>query len=68
MVIVGVIASVFLAAGLLPPYYEIWKRRGRVVGINWVGLSRLFDRIEDLTMRRFSSLLIGWELSFLSWL
>src|ERR1700722_15706143 len=36
MTIVGVIASLLLAAGLLPPYYEIWKRRGRVVGINWV--------------------------------
>ncbi|KAI9719557.1 MAG: hypothetical protein M1812_003327 [Candelaria pacifica] len=30
---VGVIAAVVLAAGLIPPYFEIWKRRGRVVGI-----------------------------------
>lgn len=36
MLVVGIIASVLLAAGLLPPYGEIWKRRGRVVGINWV--------------------------------
>jgi hypothetical protein len=34
MIIVGVIASILIAAGLLPPYYEMWKRRGRVVGIN----------------------------------
>ncbi|KUI62611.1 hypothetical protein VP1G_09742 [Cytospora mali] len=33
--VVGIVASVFLAAGLLPPYGEIWKRRGRVIGINW---------------------------------
>lgn len=36
MLIVGIIASVFLALGLVPAYVEIWKRRGRVVGINWV--------------------------------
>ncbi|KAK4102137.1 hypothetical protein N658DRAFT_566259 [Parathielavia hyrcaniae] len=35
----GVIAAVFLAAGLLPPYGELWKRRGRVIGINWVFLA-----------------------------
>jgi hypothetical protein len=33
MLIVGVIASILLAAGLVPPYFEIWKRHGRVVGI-----------------------------------
>lgn len=37
--VVGVIAAVFLAAGLLPPYGELWKRHGRVVGINWVFLA-----------------------------
>jgi hypothetical protein len=36
MVILGVIAGVLLTAGLIPPYVEIWKRRGRVIGINWV--------------------------------
>ncbi|KAL1896386.1 hypothetical protein Sste5346_004771 [Sporothrix stenoceras] len=36
---VGIIASIFLAAGLIPPYFEIYKRRGRVVGINFVFLA-----------------------------
>jgi hypothetical protein len=36
MIIIGVIASILLVAGLLPPYVEIYKRRGRVIGINWV--------------------------------
>ncbi|KAL2128887.1 hypothetical protein VTI74DRAFT_8508 [Chaetomium olivicolor] len=39
IMIVGIIAAVLLAAGLLPPYGELWKRRGRVVGINWVFLA-----------------------------
>ncbi|KAK3906600.1 hypothetical protein C8A05DRAFT_11673, partial [Staphylotrichum tortipilum] len=37
--VVGIIAAIFLAAGLLPPYGEIWKRRGRVIGINWIFLA-----------------------------
>ena len=32
--LIGAIAAVLLACGLLPPYYEIWKRRGRVIGIS----------------------------------
>jgi len=39
MILIGSIAAVLLAAGLIPPYWEIWKRRGRVIGINWVFLS-----------------------------
>lgn len=31
---IGILAAILLAAGLLPPYYEIYIRRGRVVGIN----------------------------------
>ncbi|KAG7869556.1 hypothetical protein KL918_001101 [Ogataea parapolymorpha] len=34
----GIIAAVFLALGLLPPYYELLKRNGRVVGINFIFL------------------------------
>ena len=36
VLVVGIVASVLLAVGLLPPYGEIWKRKGRVIGINWV--------------------------------
>lgn len=36
--IIGVVAAVFLAAGLIPPYVEIWKRHGQVVGINFLFL------------------------------
>ncbi|KAN0089397.1 PQ-loop domain containing protein [Hyaloscypha variabilis] len=39
MIILGVIASILLAVGLLPPYIEIYKRRGRVIGINWIFLT-----------------------------
>lgn len=38
MLIIGIVASVLLALGLIPPYFEIWSRRGRVVGINFVFL------------------------------
>ncbi|CAH6718391.1 uncharacterized membrane protein [[Candida] jaroonii] len=38
MLIVGIIASILLAVGLVPPYFELWKRKGRVVGINFVFL------------------------------
>ncbi|KAG5360881.1 putative membrane protein [Yarrowia sp. B02] len=36
---IGIIACVLLAAGLLPPYWELWKRNGQVVGINFVFLT-----------------------------
>ncbi|PMD63345.1 uncharacterized protein K444DRAFT_661358 [Hyaloscypha bicolor E] len=39
MIILGVVASILLAVGLLPPYVEIWRRRGRVIGINWIFLT-----------------------------
>lgn len=46
--VVGIIAAILLAAGLLPPYGELWKRRGRVIGINWVrALKRLLGGICD---------------------
>ncbi|KAE8354818.1 PQ loop repeat protein [Aspergillus coremiiformis] len=37
--VVGVVATILLACGLFAPYMELWKRDGRVVGINWVFLS-----------------------------
>ncbi|KAJ6165728.1 hypothetical protein N7485_008972, partial [Penicillium canescens] len=33
-IVVGVVATLFLSAGLLPPYFELWKRDGRVIGFN----------------------------------
>ncbi|KAK2761134.1 hypothetical protein FQN54_001654 [Arachnomyces sp. PD_36] len=36
--VVGIVASISLLAGLVPPYFELWKRDGRVIGINWVFL------------------------------
>ena len=34
MTFIGVIAAVLLALGLIPPWVEIWKRRGQVIGIS----------------------------------
>lgn len=42
---IGIVASVLLALGLLPPYLEIWKRKGRVIGINFVR-AYLFSMVE----------------------
>ena len=39
IMMVGVVAAILLAAGLLPPYFELWKRAGRVVGINFLFLT-----------------------------
>ncbi|KAK6205659.1 PQ loop repeat-domain-containing protein [Scheffersomyces amazonensis] len=38
MLIMGILASILLALGLIPPYFELAKRQGRVVGINFVFL------------------------------
>lgn len=37
--VVGIIAAILLAASLIPPYFELWKRSGRVVGMNFVFLT-----------------------------
>ncbi|KAL8960551.1 MAG: hypothetical protein Q9193_002763, partial [Seirophora villosa] len=37
--LVGVVSAILLAGGLIPPYFEIAKRSGRVVGINFIFLS-----------------------------
>ncbi|CAJ2499669.1 Uu.00g025220.m01.CDS01 [Anthostomella pinea] len=39
MIVIGIVAAILLAVGLLPPYGEAWKRRGRIIGINWIFLS-----------------------------
>ncbi|OGE57301.1 hypothetical protein PENARI_c002G12299 [Penicillium arizonense] len=36
-IVVGVVATLFLSAGLLPPYFELWKRDGRVIGFTAQG-------------------------------
>lgn len=37
-IIFGAIATVLIAGGLIPPYFEVWKRNGQVVGINFIFL------------------------------
>lgn len=39
MLVVGIVASVLLAVGLIPPYFELAKRKGRVVGFNFFFLA-----------------------------
>ncbi|KAI0102706.1 PQ loop repeat-domain-containing protein [Nemania sp. FL0031] len=39
VIVIGVVAAILLAAGLLPPYGEAWKRRGRIIGINFLFLT-----------------------------
>ena len=39
ILVIGIVAAVLLAIGLLPPYQEIWRRHGRVIGFNWIFLS-----------------------------
>lgn len=34
MILMGAFAAIILNIGLLPPYPEMWKRGGRVVGIS----------------------------------
>ncbi|MCJ1247576.1 hypothetical protein MMC30_004791 [Trapelia coarctata] len=34
MILVGVVGAVLIGAGLIPPYWELWKRKGRVIGIS----------------------------------
>ncbi|KAI4265280.1 MAG: hypothetical protein L6R35_007149 [Caloplaca aegaea] len=34
MTLVGILSALLLAGGLIPPYFEIAKRNGRVVGIS----------------------------------
>ncbi|GLI80776.1 hypothetical protein PoHVEF18_009133 [Penicillium ochrochloron] len=30
--VVGVFGAILISAGLIPPYFELWKRDGRVIG------------------------------------
>ncbi|KAI0859639.1 PQ loop repeat-domain-containing protein [Xylaria cubensis] len=42
VIVIGVVAAILLATGLLPPYGEAWKRRGRIIGLNFVFLTMDF--------------------------
>lgn len=39
VIVVGIVGAILIAGGLIPPYFELWKRSGRVVGINFVFLT-----------------------------
>lgn len=43
--VVGVVAAILLSVGLLPPYFELWKRDGRVIGFSKFGFVRVPDRV-----------------------
>lgn len=32
--VVGVVGAILISAGLIPPYFELWKRDGRVIGFS----------------------------------
>ncbi|KAI1120624.1 PQ loop repeat-domain-containing protein [Nemania abortiva] len=84
VIVVGVVAAVLLAAGLLPPYGEAWKRRGRIIGINFVfltidSLGAFFSLLSLVTQHTFDilggvmyivciTLEIGIFISHLIWL
>jgi hypothetical protein len=38
MLVIGIVASILLAVGLIPPYFEIFKRKGQVIGIGMTHL------------------------------
>lgn len=77
VLVIGIVAAVLLAVGLLSPYGELWKRRGRVIGINWVsrpaGLAcpTCLSRKDEKTLTclgRYSSRWTGTGASSRSWL
>jgi hypothetical protein len=63
--VVGIIAAILLAAGLLPPYGELWKRRGRVIGINWVSTQDIPPGlVAECTVSGFSCHGLVWRILF----
>ncbi|CAI6411109.1 CFF_HP2_G0008250.mRNA.1.CDS.1 [Saccharomyces cerevisiae] len=71
--IFGISASVLLAVGLLPPYFELAKRNGRVIGINfafsyssgfigaWLSIMSVILGNMDIRVRLYS-IVAGMEL------
>jgi hypothetical protein len=51
--LIGVIAAILLVLGLIPPYFELWKRDGRVVGFSKksVGLTTVSPLTDDFLSR-----------------
>ena len=59
--IVGIVAAMLLAAGLLPPYAELWKRGGRVMATHldfWplIGWGLFFALMEIVAQTTFDPL------------
>ena len=61
LMIVGIVAAILLAAGLLPPYAELWKRGVRVVGIHFGFLT--IDWLEAL----FSLMGVVMQTTLIRW-
>ena len=66
MLVVGSLATVLLAAGLIPTYLEIWKRRGRVVGISQSFVNTKVSSSVTETCPGFVFLTIDWLGAFFS--
>lgn len=56
---VGSLAAVLLLGGLVPPYFEIHKRRGRVIGIS---ASRVLGFKQVVTQKT------GWTFLAIDWM
>ena len=59
MLLIGIVAAIILSAGLLPPYFELWKRGGRVVGISQLPLSPI---------RGLANIPVDWLFLSIDWL
>jgi len=60
----AIIASVMLALGLIPPYFELAKRNGRVIGISKI--IHIFLLVERLICTDFVFLTVDWAGAFFS--
>lgn len=58
MLLIGIVASILLAAGIVPIYVEIWKRGGRVIGISGFNITSHF--LYMLTRLDWAFLSIDW--------
>ena len=65
MTFIGVIAAVLLALGLIPPWVEIWKRRGKVIGISKLAFET-YLHIDSRLHQGFVFLTIDWLGAFFS--